>query len=334
MAETGESMSDQATVIVKEDRALAPEHVQAQRQAKRARLLSNLSLFAMALPGLAMLFVFNYMPMFGLVIAFKDYRFARGIFGSDWVGFRNFRFIFGVGMGWRIVGNTVFYNLIFVFSGLGGALLLALLVNEIHQHRLSRVYQAMAFLPHFVGWVVVGIFANLFLRTDGGLVNKTLITLGIEKVNFYRSSQYWPFIMAIVNLWKGIGFGSITYLTGILGISDEYYEAAQIDGANRWQQMWFITLPLLLPLIITVTLLQLGGIFRGNLEMFQQMVGNNPLLYPTTDIIDTFVFRSLLNLGNLGMSGAASLFQSVVGLVMIMATNCLVRWLREEQALY
>ncbi len=237
-------------------------------------------------------------------------------------------------MGWRIVGNTVFYNLIFIFSGLAGALLLALLVNEIHRHRLSRVYQAMAFLPHFVGWVVVGIFANLFLRSDGGLINKLLLSLGQEKISFYQSPQYWPFIMAAVNLWKGVGFGSITYLTGILGISDEYYEAAQIDGANRWQQMWFITLPLLLPLIITVTLLQLGGIFRGNLEMFQQMVGNNPLLYPTTDIIDTFVFRSLLNLGNLGMSGAASLFQSVVGLVMIMATNRLVRWLREEQALY
>jgi putative aldouronate transport system permease protein len=192
----------------------------------------------------------------------------------------------------------------------------------------------MAFLPHFVGWVVVGIFGNLFLRTDGGLINNVLLSMGMEPINFYRSPQYWPFIMATVNLWKVLGFGSITYLTGILGISDEYYEAAQIDGANRWQQMWFITLPLLLPLIITVTLLQLGGIFRGNLEMFQQMVGNNPLLYPTTDIIDTFVFRSLLGLGNLGMSGAASLFQSVVGLVMIVLTNWLVRWLREEQALY
>lgn len=327
-------MAEKAALISKKSRTTALTHVDASRQAKRTRFLTNLSLFTMALPGLAMLFVFNYMPMFGLVIAFKDYRFARGIFGSDWVGFRNFKFIFGVGMGWRIVGNTVFYNLIFIFSGLVGALLLALLVNEIHQHRLSRVYQAMSFLPHFVGWVVVGIFANLFLRSDGGLINKLLLNLGQQKLNFYQSPQYWPFIMAAINLWKGVGFGSITYLTGILGISDEYYEAAQIDGANRWQQMWFITLPLLMPLIITVTLLQLGGIFRGNLEMFQQMVGNNPLLYPTTDIIDTFVFRSLLNLGNLGMSGAASLFQSVVGLVMIMATNRLVRWLREEQALY
>jgi putative aldouronate transport system permease protein len=327
-------MAEKAAWLSKKSRTMAPAHVDATHQARRTRFLTNLSLFTMALPGLAMLFVFNYMPMFGLVIAFKDYRFARGIFGSDWVGFRNFKFIFGVGMGWRIVGNTVFYNLIFIFSGLVGALLLALLVNEIHQHRLSRVYQAMAFLPHFVGWVVVGIFANLFLRSDGGLINKLLLNLGQQKLNFYQSPQYWPFIMAAINLWKGVGFGSITYLTGILGISDEYYEAAQIDGANRWQQMWFITLPLLMPLIITVTLLQLGGIFRGNLEMFQQMVGNNPLLYPTTDIIDTFVFRSLLNLGNLGMSGAASLFQSVVGLVMIMATNRLVRWLREEQALY
>ena len=211
-------------------------------------------------------------------------------------------------------------------GGLVGALLLALLINEIHQSRLSRVYQAMSFLPHFVGWVVVGIFAKLFLVRDGGLINKLLLNWGMEQINFYQSPQYWPFIMAAVNLWKGIGFGSITYLTGILGISDEYYEAAQIDGANRWQQMWFITLPLLLPLIITVTLLQLGGIFRGNLEMFQQMVGNNPLLYPTTDIIDTFVFRSLLNLGNLGMSGAASLFQSVVGLVMIQLTNWRWSW--------
>ena len=301
---------------------------------KRHAFITNTNLLLMALPGLAMLFVFNYMPMFGLVIAFKDYRFARGVFGSDWVGFRNFKFIFGVGMGWRIVYNTVFYNLIFIFSGLVGALLLALLVNEIHQHRLSRIYQAMSFLPHFVSWVVVGIFANLFLRTDGGVVNKLLLSLGVEKINFYQSPQYWPLIMATVNLWKSVGFGSITYLTGMLGIDNEFYEAAQIDGANRWQQMWYITLPLLMPLIITLTLLQLGGIFRGNLEMFQQMVGTNPLLYPTTDIIDTFVFRSLLNLGNLGMAGAASLFQSVVGLLMIVATNWAVRRLRREQALY
>jgi putative aldouronate transport system permease protein len=327
-------MAEKAAVLSDQGRAENPANASARQQARRAKLFTNLNLFLMALPGVAMLFIFNYMPMFGLVIAFKDYRFAKGVFGSEWVGFRNFKFIFGVGMGWRLVYNTVFYNLIFIFSGLAGSLLLALLVNEIHQHRLSRIYQAMAFLPHFVGWVVVGIFANLFLRTDGGLINSLLESLGMEPVNFYRSPQYWPFIMATVNLWKVLGFGSITYLTGILGISDEYYEAAQIDGANRWQQMWFITLPLLLPLIITVTLLQLGGIFRGNLEMFQQMVGNNPLLYPTTDIIDTFVFRSLLGLGNLGMSGAASLFQSVVGLVMIILTNWLVRWLREEQALY
>jgi putative aldouronate transport system permease protein len=327
-------MAEKAAVVSEKGQVYSPAQTEASRRAKRARLVTNLSLLLMALPGVIILFVFNYMPMFGLAIAFKDYRFARGVFGSEWVGFRNFRFIFGVGMGWRIVGNTVFYNLLFITSGLVGSLLLALLVNEIHQHRASRVYQAMAFLPHFVGWVVVGIFANLFLRTDGGLVNKLLLNLGLEKVNFYRSPQYWPFILAGVNLWKSIGFGSITYLTGILGISDEYYEAAQIDGANRWQQMWFITLPLLLPLIITVTLLQLGGIFRGNLEMFQQMVGVNPLLYPTTDIIDTFVFRSLLGLGNLGMAAAAGLFQSVVGLVMIMLTNWLVRWLRREQALY
>jgi len=327
-------MAEKAAVVSEKSQVYSPAHTEASRRAQRARLLTNLSLLLMSLPGLAMLFVFNYMPMFGLVIAFKDYRFAKGVFGSEWVAFRNFRFIFGAGMGWRIVFNTVFYNLIFIFSGLVGSLLLALLVNEIHQHRMSRVYQAMAFLPHFVGWVVVGIFANLFLRSDGGVVNKLLLGLGLEKINFYQSPQYWPFILAGVNLWKSVGFGSITYLTGILGISDEYYEAAQIDGANRWQQMWFITLPLLLPLIITVTLLQLGGIFRGNLEMFQQMVGTNPLLYPTTDIIDTFVFRSLLNLGNLGMAAAAGLFQSVVGLIMIMLTNWLVRRLRREQALY
>jgi len=302
--------------------------------ARRNTLITNVTLFLMALPGIAMLFVFNYLPLYGLVIAFKDYRFAKGIWGSEWVGFNNFRFIFGAGMGWRITGNTVFYNLLFIFSGLVGALLLALLVNEIHRNRMARVYQAMSFLPHFVSWVVVGIFANFFLRSDGGVVAKLLLALGQDRIVFYQSPQYWPAIMVVINLWKGVGFGSIVYLTGMMGIDEEYYEAASIDGANRWQQIWFITLPLLMPLIITLTLLQLGGIFRGNLEMFVQMVGNNPLLYPTTDIIDTFVFRSLLNLGNLGMAGAASLFQSVVGLVMLLATNYTVKKLREDQALY
>jgi putative aldouronate transport system permease protein len=289
----------------------------------------------MCLPALAMLFVFNYLPMFGLIIAFKDYRFARGIWGSEWVGLNNFRFIFGgAGTGWRIVVNTVTYNLIFIFSGLVGSLALAFLINEVHKTRASRVYQAMAFLPHFVSWVVVGIFANGFLRYDGGIVNKLLVTLGQERLMFYQSPQYWPYILAVVNLWKGVGFGSIIYMAGMLGIDDEYYEAAQIDGANRWQQVRFITLPLLIPLIITLTLLSLGGIFRGNLEMFQMMVGNNPLLYSTTDIIDTFVFRSLLQLGSLGLASAAGFFQSVVGLVMIMATNWLVRTVNKEQALY
>ena len=302
--------------------------------ARRNMLKTNAILFLMCLPGLAMLFIFNYLPMYGLVIAFKDYRFAKGIWGSEWVGFNNFRFIFGVGMGWRIVFNTVFYNLMFIVSGLIGALTLALLVNEIYRSRMARIYQAMSFLPHFVSWVVVGIFANFFLRSDGGIIAKLLEALGKESISFYQSPQYWPVIMVVVNLWKGVGFGSITYLTGMMGIDESFYEAASIDGANRWQQIWYITLPLLLPLIITVTLLQLGGIFRGNLEMFNQMVGTNALLYPTTDIIDTFVFRSLLNLGNLGMSGAASLFQSVVGLVMIQITNWAVRKLREERALF
>ena len=303
--------------------------------ARRNILVTNATLFLMCLPGLAMLLIFNYLPMFGLVIAFKDYRFAKGIFGSDWVGFNNFRFIFGAaGSGWRIVYHTVFYNLIFIFTGLVGSLALAFLVNEIHHSRMSRVYQAMSFLPHFVSWVVVGIFANGFLRSDGGLVNKLLIALGREPLMFYQSPQYWPYILAVVNLWKGVGFGSITYLAGMLGIDDEYYEAASIDGANRWQQIWYITLPLLLPLIITVTLLSLGGIFRGNLEMFQMMIGENPLLYSTTDIIDTFVLRSLLRLGNLGMASAAGLFQSVVGLVMIVLTSWLVRTVNRERALY
>jgi putative aldouronate transport system permease protein len=305
-----------------------------QSKAKRTKFITNVNLLIMTLPGIVMLLIFNYLPMFGLVIAFKDYRFNKGVFGSEWVGFNNFRFLFGPGMGGRIVFNTVFYNLMFIFSGLVGSLTLALLVNEIYQSRLSRVYQAMSFLPHFVSWVVVGIFANFFLRTNGGLINKLIINLGGEKINFYKSPEYWPFIMSGVSLWKGIGFGSITYLAGMMGISDEFYEAAQIDGANRWQQIRYITLPLLMPLIITVTLLQLGGIFRGNLQMFNQMVGNRALLFPTTDIIDTFVFRSLTGLGNLGMSGAASFFQSVVGLLMIQVTNWAVRRIRSERALY
>jgi len=301
----------------------------------RDKVVTNTNLLLMCLPALAMLIIFNYLPMFGLVIAFKDYRFAKGIFGSDWVGLNNFRFIFGgAGSGWRIVWHTVSYNLIFIFTGLVGSLTLAFLINEVHTTRASRVYQAMAFLPHFVSWVVVGIFANGFLRHDGGIVSKFLLALGREPPYFYQSPQYWPYIMAAVNLWKGVGFGSITYMAGMIGIDDELYEAAKIDGANRWQEIRYITLPLLVPLIVTVTLLSLGGIFRGNLEMFQMMVGTNPLLYSTTDIIDTFVFRSLLTLGSLGLASAAGFFQSVVGLVMILATNTLVRTINRERALY
>ncbi len=319
-------------------RSYAPGQVARQAQAARSVRRGwrrDLSLLLMGLPGILQIFVFAYLPMFGLVIAFKDYRFNLGIFGSKWVGLANFQFLFARGTAWRITYNTVVLNAIFISTTLIVSLAVAILMNEIYHSYWARFYQTSLFLPYFISWVIAGYFVFGFLSANPiGFVNRIVISLGLEPVRWYSAPQYWPAILTLVNLWKGIGFWSIVYLAGIMGILPEYYEAARIDGASKWQQIVHITLPLLVPLIVTNVLLQVGRIFYADFGLFFNVTQDQPVLYRTTDVIDTFVYRSLRQISDIGMAAAAGFYQAVVGLVLISLVNWAVRRINSERALF
>jgi len=295
---------------------------------------TNLSLSLMALPGVLALFVFAYLPMVGLVIAFKEYRFADGILGSAWVGFDNFRFLFGTDTAWRITRNTLLMNLLFISTSTVASLTVALLMNEVYTSWSSKYYQTMLFFPYFISWVIVSYFVFAFLNGSSGLMNQWLGRVGLEEVGFYREPKYWPAILTAAHLWQGVGFGSIIYLAGMLGIDPMYYEAAKIDGASKWQQIRFITLPLILPLIIILVLLAVGRIFNADFGLFYFVPRDNPMLYSATDVIDTFVYRSLVQLGNISMAAAAGFYQSVVGFVLVVGANWLVRRINADYSLF
>jgi len=313
------------------------QKVDTGRLAKMRRTFSkNSSLLLMALPGLLLLLVFAYLPMFGVIVAFKDFKAAKGIFDSDWIGFKNFEFLFGTEDAWRITFNTLSLNALFIVTSTLGAIAFALLLNEVRERtkKLTNFYQSALLLPHFISYVIVGYFVFAFLNTDTGLVNKTLAGFGVDEISWYSSPQYWPAILTSVNLWKNVGFNSIIYLSGILAINPEYFEAARIDGATKWKQITRITIPLIMPLIIITTLLSIGRIFYADFGLFFQVTRDNGLLYPTTDVLDTYVYRALRVNGDVGMSAAAGLYQAVVGFILVVGANWVVRRIDGDKALF
>lgn len=300
-------------------------------------------LFLLILPGLIHILMIQYMPMFGIVIAFKDYKFRDGIFGSRWIGFENFKFLFGSGTAWNITFNTVFMNLLFIITGTLAALLLALLLNEIYSSRLAQVYQFTLFIPFFIGSVIVGYIAYAIL-SNNGFINTSLKSMGLESITFYLEPDYWRGILTSANLWMGIGFGTIIYLSGIIGINPEYFEAAELDGAGKLQQIWFITIPLVRYLIVIQLLLAVGKIFFANFGLFYfvPQVYKNGALLPVVDVIDTFVFRALYGgtttgasgIVKIGMAAAAGFYQSVVGFILVLSANLFVKKISPDQALF
>lgn len=300
----------------------------------RRDLETNLALTTMALPGVILLFIFAYLPMVGLVIAFKDYKFAEGIWGSAWVGLENFRFLFGTDQAWRITRNTLLMNSIFIVTGTAASLTVAILMNEIYTSGVSKYYQTMLFFPYFMSWIIVSYFVFGFLNGDTGLVNKVLKLFGVDTIAWYRSPEYWPVILTVAHLWNSVGFSSIVYLAGILGIDTQLFEAAKIDGATKWQQIRYIMLPMLLPLIIILVLLSIGRIFNADFGLFFFVPRDTPMLYSTTDVIDTFVYRSLVELGNISMAAAAGFYQSFVGFLMVVTANWIVRRINQDYSLF
>ncbi|MDQ0255868.1 putative aldouronate transport system permease protein [Evansella vedderi] len=293
----------------------------------------------MVLPGFVWLIVMKYIPMFGQVMAFKDFRFHpdgffASVYHSDWVGFENFRFLFGTNDAYIITRNTVLYNLVFIVLGLILAVAVAIILSELTKQKLAKIYQTGMLFPHFLSWVVVSYFVFAFLSVDRGLFNSVLEMFNMDPVSWYNEPGYWPYFLVAISQWKGVGFGSIVYLAAIVGIDRAYYEAAMIDGASKWQQIWRITIPMIMPLIIILTILNIGSIFSADFGLFYQIPRDSGPLYPVTNVIDTYVYRGLMTMGDIGMSTAAGLYQATVGFILILLTNYIVRKIDEDNALF
>nr|WP_318652411.1 ABC transporter permease subunit [Paenibacillus lycopersici] len=293
------------------------------------------ALWILALPGMLLLLVNNYLPMFGIFLAFKDLNFAKGIWGSAWNGLDNFKFMFTTNDIWYTIGHTIGYNLAFLVINTVLSVLVALLLNEVKNRAMSKFYQSTMLLPHFISMVVVAYLVFGFLNPDLGFINKSILEpLGREGVSWYMEPQYWPSILTVVNVWKSVGFGSIIYLATIVGIDKEFYEAAMLDGAGKWKQMTKITLPFLIPVIIILTLLAIGRIFSADFGLFYQVTMNSGMLKSTTEVIDTYVYNALLVSGDTNLASAAGLLQSVVGFVLIVSVNWIVKQISSDKGLF
>ena len=297
-------------------------------------LRKNRALFMMILPATAFTFIFSYLPMSGLILAFKNYRFDKGVFGSDWNGFENFRYLFSSGTGWLITRNTILYNLVNLITSQALAIIIAIFITEINAKVFKKIAQSSIFLPYFISWVIVGTFVYALFNYETGLMNHLITRAGGGRVNFYSMPWIWPIIICCFNSWKWCGYNSVIYIAAIVGVDQEIYEAAYIDGAGISQRIHYITLPSIKPMIMIMFLLQVGRILRGDFEMFYQIVGNNGQLYNATDVIDTYVFRSLLQNSNLGMTAAASFYQSVLCFIIIMIVNAIAKRIDADYALF
>ncbi len=292
-------------------------------------------LLLMTLPGLAYLVINNYIPMAGIVIAFQKLNYAKGIFGSDWIGLDNFKFLFSTPDAWIMTRNTILYNAAFIILGTLFALALAIGMNEIKERYFARYFQGAFLLPNLISMVVVSYVVFAFLNTDTGLLNRAVLpAIGAPEANYYTRPTDWPVILLVVYLWKNTGYAAIVYLASIAGIDATLYEAARIDGAGKWDQIRLITLPLIRPTIIILTLLAVGRIMFSDFGLFYQVTMNSGALYSTTQTIDTYVYRGLIQLGNVGMSSAAGVYQSLVGFVLVLTANYLVKKISPDDAMF
>lgn len=301
---------------------------------KRISWKRLLPIYIMMLPGLIYLIINNYLPMYGILIAFKKMNFSKGILGSPWAGLDNFRFLFASSDAWIITRNTVGYSLIFLVLGPTVSITFAILLNEVKNKFASRLHQSLILLPFLMSWVVVSYLAYAFLSAESGMFNGLFKSLGLDPINWYNTKKYWPFILVFFNTWKGAGYSMIVYLASIVGISQDYYEAAKLDGATKWQQIKKITLPLLSPTIITMLILGLGQIFRSDFGLFYQLPRGSGALTSVTRTLDVYIYQALMQNSDFGRSSAASFYQAIVGFVLIVAANAVVRKVSKESSLF
>lgn len=310
-----------------------------KKKKKLAEFKHNLIFLLMVLPGVIWLILFFYIPVFGNVVAFKDYRhtgngFIDSLIQSEWVGFDNFKFLFNSSDAFIITRNTLLYNIAFIILGLIFSVGIAIVFSEMRSRKLVKVYQTTMLFPYFISWVIISFFVYAFLSPDKGLINQMIKGLGMEPINWYSDKTYWPFILIFLGIWKGLGYNSIIYYASIMGINPSYYEAAIVDGATKWQRIKHVTIPQLLPLMTILTILAVGNIFRADFGLFYQTTKNSGALYDVTLVLDTYVYNGISGAGDIGMASAAGLYQSIVGCILVVATNLIVRRFDKESALF
>jgi putative aldouronate transport system permease protein len=303
-----------------------------------SEIKQNFYLYLLVLPGILYFLIFKYLPMVGIIVAFQDFNIMKGIFKSKFVGLKNFEYFF-TSKDWLVVTwNTLYLNILFLVTGLFFSILIALVLSEISSKYFKKVTQSVAILPNFISWTLVSMFVFALLSTDVGFINSVLKTFGFiqegHEINFYSNPNLWVGILVVLKIWKTAGFGSVIYLAAIAGIDQEIYEAAKIDGASRMQCITKITLPQLKTTAVLLTLFGIGGIFHGDLGMIYAIVGDNPYLYDTTDVIDTYVFRMLRQMNDMSMSTAIGLYQSLVGFVIVYITNYLAKKYDSDSAIF
>ena len=296
----------------------------------------NAFLYGMTVPGILFFLVFSYLPMAGLVIAFQNFNVKQG-FLSPFCGLDNFRFFFNRSIFpglTKAAVNTLWLNLLFITATTITSVVLALAVSEVRNKKYSKVTQTLSLLPYFISWAIVSLFLNsVMLSSSNGILVEILGKLGME-VNFFADAEVWPPLLVFLKVWQGAGYGSIVYLATITGIDPQIMEAAEIDGAGRWQKVWFMTLPILRPTIVLMTLFSVGKIFYGDFGMIYAIVGDNGMLYPTTDVIDTYVYRAMRTLGQYGLSSAIGMMQSILGFLLVIGANSVARKLEPDSAIF
>ncbi len=292
-------------------------------------------LYFMFMPGVIYLFINCYIPMFGIQIAFRQYNARDGIYGSPWCGFNNFSFLFRTNDAFVMIRNTLLYNLVFISLGTVLAVSIAIILNEVRSKRAKQFYQTIILIPYLISMVIVSYLAFAFLSSGNGYINNSLLkAFGMEAIDWYNTPKYWPVILVIINVWKSLGYNMILYYATICGIDHTLYEAAVVDGASRWQQIRNVTLPSLRSTIIILTLMALGGIFRSDFGLFYQVPQNSGPLISVTQTIDTYVYRGLMQTNNIGMSSAAGVYQSIVGFILVVTANFVVRKVDNESSLF
>lgn len=302
---------------------------------KKNALKEYWPLYLMMLPALLYLLINNYIPMAGMVIAFKKLNFAKGIWASPWAGLKNFKFLFASKDAWIITRNTLLYNIAFILVNMVVGIAIAILITEIRNTKLKKIYQSAILLPFLMSMVILSYIVYALLSAENGLVNNSILPLfHIDPIQWYQKPKYWPAILIIANCWKGVGYGCLIYIASLIGIDPSFYEAARLDGASKWQEITKITLPSLVPTIITLLLLSIGRIFYSDFGLFYQVPRDSGLLYSATNVIDTYVYRGLMKSGNVGMSAAAGFYQSIIGFIIVLTANGIVRKVSKENAMF